>query len=318
MGPRPAGPRMPAQDDAPTAPRPLRDQTCVVTGATSGIGEALAGELARRGATTVLVGRNLAKCRASVEAVRAASGNPNVDYVVADLSTLGGMRSLATTLLRERPDLDLLVHNAGAIFAERQRTIDGLERTFALNVLAPYLVTRLLWDRLVDSAPSRVVTIASEAHRHAHLDLDDLELEHDYAPYRAYSRSKLALLLLTREFAERFRGTGVSANAVHPGFVRTGFGRNNRGVFGAGVRVAATLFATSVARGVRTPLYAATSPAVSDLTGGYLVRERVAAPSARALDPTTARGLWARLEARFPTPAPSDGADAPGATEGAP
>ena len=190
-----------------------------MTGATSGLGLATARRLAALGATVVLHGRDPARCEAAAAAL--ARDGAAVDWLVADLGDQRQVRALATAAQERHARLDVLVNNAGATFPRRALTPEGVERTLAVNHLAPFLLTTLLLDLLRASAPARVVNVASVAHEHGRLDLDDLAMERGYRPFAAYSRSKLANVLFTRELARRLEGTGVTVNAVHPGLVRT-------------------------------------------------------------------------------------------------
>src|SRR6266542_3245682 len=200
---------------------------------------------------------------------------------LADLSSLRDVRELAGRLSR-LDRLDVLINNAGLVLARRQVSADGFEYTFALNHLAPFLLTGLLREKLAASAPARVITVSSAAHRAARLDLADLQLTGHFNGWRAYANSKLANILFTRELASRLTGTGVTANCVHPGTVNTRFGR------GIGRR-----FLLSAAQGADTVVYLASSPDVAGATGGYYIKRRLRAPSGAARDPATARRLWA-------------------------
>ena len=220
----------------------MNGKVCLVTGATSGIGAVTARELARRGATVVLAGRDEARCAAAVAHIRGQTGNPNVESLLADLSLPQQVRELAQRFRERQSRLDVLVNNAGAIWMKRRETADGLEMTFAVNHLAYFLLTLSLIDMLKASAPARVVNVSSGAHRGAKLDFDDLMMKKGYNGWTAYSRSKLANLLFTYELARRLEGTGVTANAMHPGWVATGFGRGN-GLLGEGWLLLTRLFA---------------------------------------------------------------------------
>jgi NAD(P)-dependent dehydrogenase (short-subunit alcohol dehydrogenase family) len=211
----------------------------------------------------------------------------------ADLLRMGEVRRLGGELLDSYPRIDVLVNNAGALFRERAVTEDGLERTFALNHMACFLLTDLLRERLVASAPARVVSVASRAHQQASgLDLDDLNLERGFSGWTAYCRSKLANILFTRALARRLAGTGVTANCLHPGFVASRFGDNNRGAFRWGIGIAKRLFAISEAQGAETIVYLASDPAVAGITGGYFANSRPATPSRAAQDDAVAERLW--------------------------
>jgi|SRR5271157_187049 len=248
----------------------LAGRVAVVTGATSGIGREVALGLARQGATTVVVGRGEDRAARVAAEIAHATGNSRVEALrVDDLALRSDARELAATVLDRYAAVHILVNNAGAYFRRREVTAEGLERTFALNVLSPYILTTLLAPRLVVSAPSRVVNVASAAHEGAHADLTDLQHARRYSGFRVYGASKLELLWLTREFARRLNGKGVSVNAVHPGFVASGFGLNNKGGTAFAIRVLGRLFGRSVVRGADTPIYVASAPELDPTTDGY-------------------------------------------------
>jgi retinol dehydrogenase 12 len=264
-------------------------KVCVVTGATSGIGKATAVTLARLGATVVLVGRDRGRTEAAAAEISSVSASPP-RAEIADLASLEQVRELAGRLAGlER--IDVLVNNAGLVLGERRTTLDGFEHVFALNHLAPFLLTSLLLPKLTASAPARVVTVTSDAHSAARLDLSDPNLEHGWDSWRSYANSKLANILFTRELARRLDGTGVTANCAHPGVVRTGFGREARPLLRLGVTIARP-FMASPERGADTIVYLASSPDVADETGGYYVKRQRREPSAAARDDTAARKLW--------------------------
>jgi len=261
----------------------------VVTGATSGIGRAAAIALARMGAQVVLVGRD--RGRASAVATEIGSGSARPPKVeIADLAPMEQVRSLAERLgALER--IDVLVNNAGLMLGERRSSPDGFEYVFAVNHLAPFLLTNLLLPKLTASAPARVVTVTSDAHSAARLDLSDPNLERGWDSWRSYANSKLANILFTRELARRLDGTGVTANCAHPGVVRTGFGRQASPLLKLGITIGRP-FMLSPARGADTIVYLASSPAVADQTGGYYVKRQRREPSAAARDDAAARKLW--------------------------
>jgi NAD(P)-dependent dehydrogenase (short-subunit alcohol dehydrogenase family) len=270
-------------------------KVCLVTGATSGIGRETALELARRGATVALVARDGARGEATLaEVARAAAGAPPVLFL-ADLASLGEVRRLAGEVSGRLPRLDVLVNNAGAIHMERKLTPDGHEMTFAVNHLAPFLLTTLLLPRLRASGKARVVNVASEAHRPARLDFEDLMGERDYAGWKAYGRSKLANVLFTYELARRLDGTGVTTNALHPGVVATGFGRNDPGWLRVAVRLVSP-FLIDARKGSATTVHVATAPELEGVTGRYFARSREAASSPASLDRGAQRRLWEASE----------------------
>jgi NAD(P)-dependent dehydrogenase (short-subunit alcohol dehydrogenase family) len=264
-------------------------RVCVVTGATSGIGKATAAALARQGAQLVLVSRDRGRGEAAAAEV-AAAGGPAPRLEVADLSSMAQVRALAGRLAA-LDRIDVLVNNAGMMAAERRVTEDGYEEVFAVNHLAPFLLTGLLLGQLTASGPARVVTVASGAHTAARLDLDDVQLERGWESWRAYANSKLANILFTRELARRLAGTPVTANCAHPGVVRTRFGRETPQPMRTAVLLARP-FLLSPQRGARTVVYLATSPAVATATGGYYVKGQRREPSPAARDAGTARRLW--------------------------
>jgi len=270
----------------------MHGKICVITGATSGIGLAAAEALAARGASLALVGRDRARGEAALACVRAAAPDVRAAVHYADLLRMSEVQRLGADLLATYPRIDVLINNAGALFQRREVTVDGLERTFALNHLAYFLLTQILRDRLAASAPARVISVASRAHEGAVLDFDDLNLERGYRGWIAYSRSKLANILFTRELARGFAGTGVTANCLHPGFVASRFGDNNRGPFHWGLSLAKRVAALSEQRGAETIVYLASDSAVAGTTGGYFTRSKSATPSAAAQDDRSAARLW--------------------------
>jgi NAD(P)-dependent dehydrogenase (short-subunit alcohol dehydrogenase family) len=268
----------------------MQGQVCVVTGATSGIGKAAAAALARQGAEIIVVGRDPGRAEATAAAIQ-ADGAPPPKVEIADLARLDQVRALAGRLNQTLDRIDVLINNAGLVLNERQVTPDGYEHVFAVNHLAPFLLTNLLRPKLTASAPGRVITVSSDAHTAARLDLDDPNLEHGWSSWRSYSNSKLANILFTRELARRLDGTGVTANCLHPGVVRTGFGRDARPLMRVGITIAKP-FMLSPERGADTTVYLASSPDVAAKTGGYYVKRQLREPSAAARDDGLARRLW--------------------------
>ena len=267
----------------------MNGKVCVVTGATSGIGKAAATALARMGAQIVLVGRDQGRTEATAAEIGANAAVPP-KAEIADLASMEQVHALAGRLgSLER--IDVVVNNAGLVLGERRVTEDGFEHVFAVNHLAPFLLTNLLLPRLTGSAPARVVTVTSDAHSAARLDLDDPGQEHGWDSWRSYANSKLANILFTRELARRLDGTGVTANCAHPGVVRTGFGREGKPLLRLGTTIARPFF-LSPERGAYTIVYLASSPDVAGETGGYYVKRQRREPSAAARDDAAARRLW--------------------------
>jgi NAD(P)-dependent dehydrogenase (short-subunit alcohol dehydrogenase family) len=269
----------------------VNGKLCVITGATSGIGLETALALAERGASLALVGRDKARGEAAVARLRAAIPDLQATLHYADLSRLTEVRRLGAELLASYPRIDVLVNNAGGIFRKRETTVEGLERTLALNHMAYFMLTHVLRERLSASAPARVINVASRAHLGVALDFDDLNSERSFNGWIAYQRSKLANILFTRELARRLAGTGVTANCLHPGFVASRFGDNNRGPFRWALGLA-KLTAISPKRGAETIVYLASAPEVADITGGYFAKSAPATPSGAAQDDGAARRLW--------------------------
>jgi retinol dehydrogenase-12 len=267
----------------------MNGKVCVVTGATSGIGKAAATALARQGGQVVLVGRDRNRAEAAAAEIGAVrTVPPKVE--IADLASMEQVRALAGRLAGlER--IDVLINNAGLVLGEHRVTQDGFEHVFAVNHLAPFLLTNLLLPKLTGSAPARVITVTSDAHSAAKLDLDDPSLEHGWDSWRSYANSKLANILFTRELARRLDGTGVTANCAHPGVVRTGFGRESKPLMRFGMTLARPFF-LSPERGADTIVYLASSPDVAGETGGYYVKRQRREPSAAARDDAAARKLW--------------------------
>ena len=269
----------------------LSGRTVLVTGGSSGIGLAASERLAALGADLVLVARDPARLESAAAAVRSHSRSGTVSTLPCDLSSQAAVRALSAQVRERYPHLHVLVNNAGGVGRTRALTEDGIERTFAVNHLAPYLLTRLLLDRLKESAPARVITVSSEAHRHADLDLDDLGLARGYSIMKAYGRSKLANVLFTRELARRLAGTGVTANCLHPGTVATQIW-SGAPTFVKPLLAVAKLFMLSAEEGALTLVHLASSPEVERLTGAYLEKERETEPAPRARDEALAQRLW--------------------------
>jgi retinol dehydrogenase 14 len=273
---------------------PLAGKTIVVTGATSGIGLEASVKLAKMGADLVLIGRSPARSDAAVAAVKARSGSDRVALMLCDVSAQKQVRSLASNIIATCPRLHVLVNNAGSVSASREVTDEGLERTFAVNHLGAFLLTNLLLDLLKRSAPARVVTVASIAHRRGDMPFDDLQFERGgYSTMRAYSRSKLANVLFTAELARRLKGTGVTANSVHPGAVATNIW-SHAAWYTQPLLAIAKLFMLSSEQGADPIVRLAASPELETATGGYYERNRKVAPSSLAQDEAVAKTLWER------------------------
>jgi NAD(P)-dependent dehydrogenase (short-subunit alcohol dehydrogenase family) len=267
----------------------MQGKTVVITGATSGIGEVAAVRLAQRGARIVFTARDQTRADDTMAALRNA--NPRADHTVhmGDLSTLAEMKRVGAELARESR-IDVLVNNAGALFNKRQETEDGLEMTFALNHMAYFVITNLLLGNLKPGG--RIVTVASNAHRGAKLDFNDLQSLRNYVGFPVYSRSKLCNILFNRELARRIAGSGVTANALHPGFVATRFGDNSGGLMRTVLKVAKPIGAISPEEGAQTIVYLASSPAAENVSGVYFYECKSATPTAEARNDEDAKRLW--------------------------
>lgn len=277
----------------------MNGKIALITGATSGIGRVAARQLKWMGARVVIIGRDPAR-------LEQAKRELAVETIRADLSLLGEVRRAAEEFRGRFARLDVLMNNAGALFGERQTTAEGLERTFALNHMSYFVLTTALLDVLRASAPSRVVTVSSEAARGARLDLGDLQMERRFLGVRQYCNTKLMNLLFAFELSRRLEGTGVTSNALHPGAVASGFARQGAGWYGTLTKLARP-FLISEEKGARTQIWAASEPSLSSVTGKYFVRQREKSPPRAARDAASARRLWEESEAlvRPTSPAPA-------------
>jgi NAD(P)-dependent dehydrogenase (short-subunit alcohol dehydrogenase family) len=274
----------------------MSGKVCLVTGATSGIGKETAVRLAMLGATVIIVARTAARGETAGDEIRRRVPLARVEAVTADLSIMAQVRRLADEVMARYDRLDVLINNAGVIMTRRQLTADGLETTFATNHLGPFLLTNLLRGLLERSAPARVVTVSSAAHKQVRtIPWDDLARGGPAGYQQSYPLSKLLNILFTVELARRLAGTGVTANCLHPGFVRSALGRDVTGVIGAVVRLVLP-FQPGPATGSATSVYLAGSPEVADVTGGYFVKCKPARPSALARDTRAAERLWTLSE----------------------
>ncbi|MBE2197131.1 MAG: SDR family oxidoreductase [Anaerolinea sp.] len=269
----------------------LQDKICLVTGANAGIGKETALALAQMGAVVVMVARSPERGMAALDEVRRRSGSQRVELLSADLSSQASIRQLAADFSAKYDRLHVLVNNAGAVFMQRQESVDGQEMTFALNHLGYFLFTNLLLDVLKASAPARIINVSSGAHQGGRINFNDLQLQQSYSGFGAYSTSKLANVLFTYELARRLDGSGVTANCLHPGFVRSEFAKNN----GRLARLSMLLLrplTISPAQGAETSIYLASSPDVTDVTGRYFVKKKAVKSSAASYDTAVARQLW--------------------------
>lgn len=270
----------------------LQGKTCIVTGATSGIGEATAHELAARGANLGVVCRNREKGERTVESIRRQSPDATVQLFQADLESQEQIRGLAAALLEAYPEIHVLVNNAGVVNLGYSETVDGIETTFAVNHLAYFLLTNLLIDRLRASAPARIVNVASDAHKFVSaMNFDDLGFKEKFASMRVYGHSKLANILFTRELARRLEGSAVTVNAVHPGAVSTGLGGQN-GWWAQAIMKILGVFFKAPDRGAETSVFLATSSEVDGVSGRYFANRKELEPAAPARDDQAAERLW--------------------------
>jgi NAD(P)-dependent dehydrogenase (short-subunit alcohol dehydrogenase family) len=270
----------------------MQGKICMVTGANSGIGKATALALAQMGATLVMVCRDLARGEEARSEITTKSRDTAVDLLQADLSSQQSIRQLVEHFQHHYPHLHVLINNAGAAFSGRRETVDGLEMTFAVNYLAPFLLTNLLLDVLTASAPARIVTVSSAAQASGSIHLDDLQAEKHFSSRRAYGQSKLAIVLFTYALARRLQGTGVTANCLDPGFVATNIGQRGASL---PVRLLVKLiwsFGTSPEKGAQTSIYLASSPEVEGVTGQYFAKGIPRRSAASSYDESLQRHLW--------------------------
>jgi len=268
----------------------IRGKTCMITGATSGIGRASALELGKMGAKLILVCRNRERGEELVREIQRA-GNSEVELMIADLESQAQIRKVAADFLATKKPLHVLMNNAGIFNMKRKTTGDGLEEVFAVNHLAYFMLTLLLLDRIKESAPERIINIASDLHQRAKVKFDDLGGERSYGGMSSYGQSKLANVLFTYELARRLAGTGVTVNCVHPGAVATNLASNNGGLVSAAWKLVGT-FMKSPESGASTQIYLASSPEVEGVTGKYFIDSKEARSSAESHDANIARRLW--------------------------
>jgi NAD(P)-dependent dehydrogenase (short-subunit alcohol dehydrogenase family) len=268
----------------------MQDKVVVITGATSGIGQIAAEKLATRGARIVFVARDRTRGEATLARLRQLAPRDH-RFHFADLSRLPEMKRVAIEIAAQEPRVDVLMNNAGAMFHNKQITRDGLEMTFALNHMAYFVVTHFLRDRLLATPGSRIVNTSSHAHRRAHVDYDDLQMIRRYRMFRNYCLSKLYNLLFTRELSHQLQGTGVTSNALHPGFVASRFGDATKGAGGIAFKFLKR-FAIAPEEGAETLVYLASSPEVATMSGHYFYKCAPTPPTKDALDDSAAKWLW--------------------------
>jgi NAD(P)-dependent dehydrogenase (short-subunit alcohol dehydrogenase family) len=271
----------------------LQGKTILITGGTNGIGKASALSLAKMGAQVVIVGRNAEKTQATVAELKTQSGNAQIDFLLGDLSLMSEIRRVAEEYKQRYGHLHVLLNNAGGVYAERQETREGLEMTFALNHISYFLLTHLLLDHIRASAPARIINVSSGAHVMGSLDFNDLQNKHNYSlgGFRAYGQSKLMNVLFSYALARRLEGSGVTVNALHPGTVATGFGKNNGGVMGLLTGIIMR-FGLSPERGAETSIYLASSAEVEGITGKYFDNRKAVQSSPISYDTAVQEQLW--------------------------
>jgi len=305
------------------AHRPMAGKVCMVTGATAGIGKITAQELARKGATVIVVGRNTQRCQQTVEAIQRETHNASVEYLCADLSSKTEIRRLAQDFLARYRSLNVLVNNVGALFTLRQESVDGIEMTLALNYLGVFLLTQLLLDALKAGAPARIINVASEAYEDvSQFNFEDpqvakrglgaypsrelgnifyaLAMPWAHPAFRQYAQTKLAILMFTHELSRRLVGSGVTANALHPGLVASQFSDGN-GVYGWLMRRYMRLRGVNLDEGAATSIYLATAPELERISGAYFVKQQIVATSVAARDEAAAARLWRLSETLLDT-----------------
>ena len=271
----------------------MQGKVCIVTGANSGLGKATSLGMAQMGATVVMVCRDRTKGEEAQNEIKTKSGSDAIDLLLAELSSQDSIRQLVENFQQHYTQLHVLINNAGGVNLSRRDTVDGFEMTFAVNYLAPFLLTNLLLDKLKASAPARIVNVSSESHESGYIKMDDLQLEKKYRLMRAYGQSKLALVLFTYELARRLQGTGVTANCLHPGFVATNIGQSGVGRVGRSiVKLIFSSLGISPEEGAKTSIYLASSPDIEGVTGKYFVKSIPVRSAPISYDESLQRQLW--------------------------
>ena len=270
----------------------MTQKTCLVSGATDGIGRVTALELARKGDHVIIVGRDRAKGGRVLDRLKRDSGNTDIEFELADLSSQSDIRALAARLNNRLTQLDVLVNNVGAWIQRRSLSADGIEMTFALNHLSYFLLTGLLLEKLRSAPAARIVNVSSMAHRGPQVDLDDPQGQARYAGWRAYQASKLANILFTYRLAEKLKESSVSVNCLHPGFVASKFGHNNHGWLKWMIILAQQLAAISEVKGARTSIHVAAAPEVEGVSGKYFVKSKIAKSTSASHEGDAQERLW--------------------------
>lgn len=275
-----------------TKDKPMLGKVCIVTGATAGIGKITATALAAQGAELIITGRNQQKTEATAQQIKSETGNESVQYLLSDFSDLQQVRDLVTAFKEQYSRLDVLVNNAGAFFNSRIETPYGVEMTFLVNHLTPFLLTNLLLDRLQASTPARIVNVSSDGHKQGTMKFDDLGFNQGYFGMKAYGRSKLANILFTYELARRLGDSAVTVNALHPGHVATDIWKTSFPMIGPALKWIIGLFALTPEQGADNSIYLASSPEVAGITGKYFVKREPVQSSPISYDEKVAQKLW--------------------------
>lgn len=270
----------------------MRGKTIVITGGTSGIGEVAALALAQKGARLILVARDAVRAAATLAKLRAANPACNHVFHLADLSLMAETKRVGEELALREGRIDVLIDNAGALFNRREETAEGLEKTFAVNHMAYFVLTNMLLERLKATPGARVICTASDAHKGNRLDFDDLQAKKHYRGFTVYGRTKLCNILFARELARRVAGSGMTVNSLHPGFVATRFGDGSGGVLQRVLSVAKPVGAISPEEGAKTIIHLASSPDVANISGDYFYKCKVTTPSKEARSDADAKRLW--------------------------